>query len=114
MQYFRQHTLVALLSLLVLAGLAVPLLHTLAHVTDVGSSHQHADARSDGPHLEAYCPTCALAGTLHATTPDVVELRITSYHTVVEAQLPAKVVATPTIHFSSRAPPALPTLIVLA
>ena len=115
MQRFRQHTLVALLNLLVLVGLAAPSLHTLAHVSSTEeASHQEADAMPVGPHVEAYCPTCALAGTIHATAPDAVEPQSVSYYTVVAAPSPATVVATPTIHFASRAPPVLYTLIVHA
>ena len=113
MQHFRQHTLVALLNLLVLLGLAAPSLHTLVHVSSTEeASHQQADAMPVGPHVEAYCPTCALAGTIHATAPDAVAPQGVSYTPVVAAPSPAAVVARPTLHFASRAPPVLYTLIV--
>lgn len=115
MQHFRQHTLVSLLSLLVLAGLAGPSLHPLAHVNRSDEvSHQDADADPSAPRVEVYCPTCALVGTFHATTPGIIELPTVSYHTVVAALPPATVVVPTLVHFSSRAPPALLTLIAHA
>lgn len=116
MRLFRYHSLSALLSVLLLGALSAPSVHMLSHlVVETEVTHSPGEqGQADAPHVEPDCVVCDLAGTLHATTPSASEVPGISYDIVVALLLPAVVVVTPTIHFSSRAPPALPTQIVQA
>ena len=113
MQLLRRHTFASLLSLLLLAGLAAPSVHTLAHLAaEAGASEDGHAAEgastedASGPHFEWDCPVCDLAGTLHATAPEAVALAAVLRSAPFAERAPALVVLSSPVRLGARAPPA--------
>ncbi|MXW64528.1 MAG: hypothetical protein F4Y00_01545 [Bacteroidetes bacterium SB0662_bin_6] len=100
MQTLRHHIVSPLLSLLLIAGLAAPPLHTISHF---GEEHH---TPHDAPIFESEeCAPCALAATLYGVTSEVITVSSAYAARQHRASAPDLVYALHSAPTDARAPP---------
>ena len=100
MQTLRHHIVSPLLSLLLIAGLAAPPLHTISHFD------QEPHTSHDTPIFEGEgCVPCALAATLYSVTSEVIAVSAAYTAEQHRASAPGLVYALLSAPTHARAPP---------
>ena len=108
MQTLRHHIVSPLLSLLLIAGLAAPSLHTISHVAQESHTPYETEQADDTPVFEGEgCELCALAATLGGVELEAIAVSpayAVQQHSASAPHLVHALLSAPT---DARAPPAI-------